>query len=172
MRWYDTNTREEVDRPHDLPGCANATDADLIAAGVYPILASMDTTPEGGQLTGWTYEIDSGGQSVTRTATFLTAAEVAQAQADAETAMQFAKSPELKTVENTFLSMCDQLTGNTTHMKQDFATLENILFTMEQTNAVQALTISNELLMINEQGQKYGGLQWYDTCTWHQDIVQ
>ena len=86
----------------------------------------------------------------------------------AEQARQDAKSLTLKTVENTFLLMCDQLTGVTTHTKLGFDQINAVISGLTDQN--QAVMLSLKLLEIDAEAKREGGLLWWDTCTWHSDI--
>jgi len=82
---------------------------------------------------------------------------------------QTSKSDELKTTENNFLSMCDLLTQSTTHEKLGFDEIHEIL--NDWPDPMQKVDLSISLLAIDAQAKREGGLEWWDTCAWHEDIV-
>jgi hypothetical protein len=102
------------------------------------------------------------------------AVDAAEAQAiiDEEAATQAAKSPELKRVENEFLLFCDQITGTTTHTKLGFPELKMILGQIKENNLQQFNDARDALLLIQEQAIREGGTRWWDTCTWHAEVVE
>ena len=79
------------------------------------------------------------------------------------------KSIQLKVAENRFLSMCDLLAGQTNHIKLGFADLEGIISGI--TNSEQQVFISVNLLSIDAECKREGGLMWWDTCSWHPDAI-
>lgn len=82
---------------------------------------------------------------------------------------QSSKSLTLKTVENNFLLMCDALTGSTSHEKLGFDELHSILEIIP--NVDDKNNYSLKLLAIDAEAKREGGLQWWDTCEWNEDIV-
>lgn len=95
------------------------------------------------------------------------AAVDAAEEAAAEKARQDAKTLALKTIENSFLSMCDQLTGQTTHAKLTFVQIRTIIGTL---SAEQQVLLAVQLLIIDAEAKREGGNLWWDTCAWHTDI--
>lgn len=98
--------------------------------------------------------------------------EKAQADADeeaarkaAEQAMQDGKPLALKAAENRFLTMCDQLTGTTSHTKLGFAVLQAIIEQIADPSTKMAAAL--QLLAIDAEAKREGGLLWWDSCTWH-----
>ena len=148
-----------------------ATSADMAAHGWYPVTTVVNDVPASGQATGLTYALNSDGASYTATVTYITADQVAANQAAALAAMQLAKPLALKQLENTFLSLCDQLTGTTTHTPLTDSQIEAILLQMQATNANQANALASEFLDVDIQGIKLGGSNWFDTVAWHPEIV-
>jgi hypothetical protein len=96
-------------------------------------------------------------------------AEEAAAQAERETARQLAKSIELKTTENTFIGICQQLTGKPD--KFGFPELEKRITELMATDKDTAVVLTLKLLATDAAGKRYGGNQWWDDCIWHQEIV-
>ena len=88
---------------------------------------------------------------------------------DAEIAFQLAKSIQLKSSENQFLLFCDQVTGTTGHAKLSIPQLNEIGNTI--TDPSVKLSLMVQLLALDAQCKTYGGLGWWDSCTWHEDIV-
>ena len=93
------------------------------------------------------------------------AADLAQKAADENVQYQLNKSNELKDLENQFLLFCDQVTGTTAHAKLSIAQLSAIGATITDLNTKLALTV--QLLSLDAQGKTYGGLDWWQSCTWH-----
>lgn len=89
------------------------------------------------------------------------AASAAQAQLD--------KPTELKSVENQFLSICEQLSGK--RVKLGFAELEQAVNALMGSDPNAATGLSLKLLTIDAAGKRLGGLLWWDTCAWHAEIV-
>jgi hypothetical protein len=79
------------------------------------------------------------------------------------------KTVVMKVVENRFLGMCDELTGGTNHVKLGFAELQGIIELIPDTNAVVMVTL--QLLSIDAQAKREGGLLWWDGCAWHPEAV-
>ena len=72
--YYNLTLMVEV--PPVVPNIINPTQADLAAANIFPITVLTDA-PAGCQLSHYTYALNSDGASVTKTAVYLTAAQVA-----------------------------------------------------------------------------------------------
>ena len=81
---------------------------------------------------------------------------------------QAAKSIEIKYCENTFMLICQQLTG--TNIKCSFSDLKFILDDMSETNFAQCAVISLNLLSIDAELKREEGLLWWDDCAWHPDL--
>ena len=79
------------------------------------------------------------------------------------------KSLELKTAENNYLLICEQLTGNKN--KLGSAELDSILMQLMTTNQNTAILLTLKLLEVDALGKREGGLKWWDNIEWHQDIV-
>jgi len=88
-----------------------------------------------------------------------------QAQLDYE---QTIKSDTLKIVENNFINYCEQLTN--VKEKASFGTLNTLITTMLSTDPNTAMILSLNLLAIDAEAKREGGLSWWDDCSWHEDI--
>lgn len=88
----------------------------------------------------------------------------------AEESMQNNKPLALKKAENNFLLMCDLLTGSTEHNKVGFADLNTIIEAISDDGT--KLMTAVKLLAIDAECKREGGLLWWDTCKWHNDISQ
>lgn len=93
----------------------------------------------------------------------------AESDAWVEMMDQYNKPVVLKVVENRFLNMCDTLTGGTNHVRLGFAELGVIIEGM--TNQNELVMCALQLLTIDAQAKREGGLLWWDTCTWHPEVV-
>jgi len=82
---------------------------------------------------------------------------------------QYNKTMTMKVVDNKFLSMCDILTGGTNHAKLGFAELGVIIEGMTNQNEMVMVTL--QLLTIDAQAKREGGLLWWDDCAWHPEAV-
>lgn len=95
--------------------------------------------------------------------------ELARA-ADPDLDVQAGKSAALKAVENRFLLLCEQLTGS--RAKASFGTLDEIVRPM-RTNAPSTFAaVSIELLAIDAEAKREGGLNWWDSCVWHEEVAE
>jgi hypothetical protein len=81
---------------------------------------------------------------------------------------QFNKSIELKTVENKFLLLCEQLCGSKT--KLGFDILENKITELLATDPNTAIMLSVRLLSLDAEGKREGGLVWWNDIHWHNDL--
>ena len=88
---------------------------------------------------------------------------------EAEANMQLNKSLALKSVENNFLLLCEQLLGS--RVKASFGYLNTALTTLLAMDQGLAVVLSIKLLALDAEGKREGGLNWWDTITWHDDIV-
>ena len=149
-----------------------------IAANVgWRVLGADELPADGYRVTSWIVgDVDGiNGKRVIGGVTNI--ADEAAAQSNAvvamQAAMQAAKSPELKATENQFLQFCNVIAGNTNNVKLDFPFLQATMNSMATNPATanQAVVMSLNLLSINAAGQKYGSLQWWDSCQWHPEIV-
>jgi hypothetical protein len=86
-----------------------------------------------------------------------------------ERTRQLSKSLTLKTVENQFLELCQTLTGE--KVKKGFDELRTAINIMMETSETPAIKLGLMLLAIDAEGKREGGLQWWDDCVWHEDIV-
>lgn len=78
------------------------------------------------------------------------------------------KCLELKQVENSFLQICEQLTGSKN--KLGFSELQSNIENLMLINQQEAITLSIKLLTIDASGIRYGGTLWWDDISWHSDI--
>lgn len=69
-------------------------------------------------------------------------------------------------LQNQYLSLCDQLTGGTTHAKLGFAELEAIIKGLMATDPSTAVALSLQLLTLNAALVREGGVNWWDGCAW------
>jgi len=83
---------------------------------------------------------------------------------------QDAKSITLKQTENSFLIICDQLSGTTNKVKLGFAELEDKINKLVETDPLNGMKISIKLLSIDASGKREGGILWWDDCVWHNDL--
>ena len=72
----------------------------------------------------------------------------------------------LAVLQNKYLSMCDQLTGSTNHIKLGFTQLEQIVEGIAATNASTSTMLSLRLLTLNAALVREGGVNWWDNCEW------
>ena len=97
------------------------------------------------------------------------AREAAQAATN-EVIRQSAKSLELKATENSYLMVCQQLSGSRT--KLGFADLEARITALMATDKDTAVALTLKLLTLDASGKREGGNKWWDDIAWHQEIVQ
>jgi hypothetical protein len=76
----------------------------------------------------------------------------------------------LKTVENNYILLCEQLVGS--KIKLGFDQLNNIINELMTTDSQTATMITIKLLAIDAEAKREGGLKWWNDCTWHSDIVE
>ena len=69
-------------------------------------------------------------------------------------------------LQNEYLTLCDQLTGGTNHVKLGFADLEAIVKGLMASDPNTAVALSLQLLTLNAALVREGGLQWWDGCLW------
>ena len=79
------------------------------------------------------------------------------------------KPYKLKVVENKFIDYCEQLT--TVKEKASFDALNSVITAMLSTDPNTATILSLNLLAIDAEAKREGGLEWWDTCEWHDDII-
>ena len=96
-------------------------------------------------------------------------AEAAAAQAQAEIDRQAAKSDALKGAENSYLNICQQLTGK--RDKLGFAELEAIVSSLMATDPNTAVALTLRLLTIDAAGKREGGLKWWDDIQYHAEVT-
>lgn len=82
---------------------------------------------------------------------------------------QLNKSLKLKTVENNFLLLCEQLLGS--RNKASFDDLNTALTTLLSIDQGTAIVLSLKLLAIDAEAKREGGLNWWDTAEFHEDII-
>jgi hypothetical protein len=99
----------------------------------------------------------------------MTVEEKAAVDAAEERERQDAKPLALKIVENKFLSMCDMLTGGTSHAKLGFSDIQMAIDQI--ADPATKMMISVQLLAIDAEAKREGGNLWWDDCTWHADIM-
>jgi hypothetical protein len=75
-------------------------------------------------------------------------------------------------LENQYLTMCDQLTGKAAHEKLGFAELQAIIEGLMASDPNTAVVLSLRLLTLNAALVREAGVQWWDGCRWHQEVVQ
>jgi hypothetical protein len=78
------------------------------------------------------------------------------------------KPLKLKQVENKFLLLCDQLTGGQDKTKLGFDTLQ--MATEQIQDVSTKIMVSLQLLAIDAEAKREGGLLWWDDCNWNIDI--
>lgn len=101
--------------------------------------------------------------------TEMTAEEKVAVDVAEEDARQAAKPLVLKTCENSFLGLCDQLTGTNTHVKIGFDVIKMIIAELPLEYQVSA---SIQLLATDAELKREGGNLWWDDCVWHPEIVE
>ena len=82
---------------------------------------------------------------------------------------QLKKSDDLKKAENEYILFCDLVTGSNNHVALGIPELEAIGVSI--TDELTALKLQLALLKINAKCVLYGGVKWWDTCTWHPEVV-
>lgn len=106
--------------------------------------------------------------------TTVTAEQREATAAAAEAARQAAKPAALKAVENRFLLLCEQLTGS--RNKATFGELSAVIHGMLQSGDAATIdaarNASLELLAVDAEAKREGGLRWWDDCTWHEEATQ
>jgi len=86
-------------------------------------------------------------------------------------AQELLENGERWAYENAYLTMCDQLTGGTEHVKLGFAELQTIITNMQATDPMTAMTLALQLLTLNAALVRCGGTLWWDNCTWHPEVA-
>ena len=94
----------------------------------------------------------------------------ADIDAEAEQCRQVSKSIELKTAENQFLLVCQQLTGSKANL--GFADLEARVTALMASDPQTATALSLRLLTLDAAGKREGGLRWWDDIAWHSEISE
>jgi hypothetical protein len=82
--------------------------------------------------------------------------------------MQANKPEKLKLAENSFISLCEMLTGQ--KQKFGFDTLAQIIKQMMATDPNSAIVLSLSLLAADAECKREGGNSWWDTAQWHEGI--
>ena len=83
---------------------------------------------------------------------------------------QYLKPIELKAVENNFLLICSNFTGNVTQ-KLTFVEIRNYLKELKRQSKTAYEDVRDDLMWIDGYGKKFNK-DWWDTCVWHPEIVQ
>lgn len=83
---------------------------------------------------------------------------------------QTLKPIELKTLENNFLLICSNFTGNVTQ-KMSFAEIYTQLKELKKNNREMYETVRDDLIFLDAYGKRFNK-DWWDTCVWHPEIVQ
>ena len=86
-------------------------------------------------------------------------------------AADLATNGTLYALQNQYLTLCDQLTGQATHEKLGFAYLETIIKSIMATDPNTAVALSLQLLTLNAALVREGGLQWWDSCNWTEGLT-
>jgi hypothetical protein len=96
-------------------------------------------------------------------------AKEASEAAAAEVARQAAKSAELKAAENRFFALCAAvgLSG-----KPGFDALNAAILALKESDPDTARDAAIELLAIDAECKREGGLSWWDDAAYHAEIVQ
>ena len=97
-------------------------------------------------------------------------AEAAAAAAQAEIDRQLNKPLALKKAENNYFYMCYALFGDM--QKRGFAALTAKLDEMKSTDPQTAIVMSIQLLGIDAEAKREGGLEWWDDATYHPEVEQ
>ena len=98
------------------------------------------------------------------------AAEAQAAAARAEIDRQLNKPLALKKAENNFFSMCYVLFSSME--KRGFSDITTALDAMKITDPQTAMVLSIQLLGIDAEAKREGGLQWWDDAVYHPEIVE
>lgn len=85
------------------------------------------------------------------------------------TAADLAANGTRYALQNQYLTLCDQLTGGTAHVKLGFAELQAII--AEMPDKQTAMVVALQLLTLDAALKREGGLQWWDNCEW-KDLPQ
>lgn len=156
--WY--NGRYYADNPKSITidnrGILNPNDSIMVEVAVP---AQSATTPAGMVKidSAWT-EVDG---VMVETGTFQTQEEY---DAEIEQARQDAKPLALKSTENEFFDLCEQLgfTG-----KPGFDELSDAIATLQATDPMAAISLSIKLLSIDAAGKRYSAT-WWDSAQKHE----
>jgi len=84
--------------------------------------------------------------------------------------LQSQKPAELKTVENNFLLICSNFTGNVTQ-KLSFLEVQTKLTALKKVDRTAYEDIRDNLIWVDAYGKKLDK-DWWDSCEWHPEIVQ
>lgn len=150
--------------PTDIGAVICSGDTPFPAGSAWPVPPELEVLPE-------KYRKIENGVLLEKTAEEKAQADLDEAarKAQEEAQRQLGKPLRLKIVENTFLSICDTLTGQTSHVKLGFDTLNTIISGITDPNT--KVLVSLQLLSIDAEAKREGGLLWWDDCTWHPEIV-
>ena len=167
------NTQAEYDGlPVVLGPTVSPTTAQLEAAG-YRVLYSEEQPQEGYRAAAWRYEDIDG--HMARKVIVPPQINIAEEQAaeeaariEAERQRQLNKPLALRQAENRFMLMCKWISGAPAPVKLGFDELDTIIKAIPDQLTAAAAAI--ELLAIDSQGKREGGLTWWDDCVWHSEI--
>ena len=156
-------SRDIAPRPNSIPGVAFPSDATLEAHGWLKVsVPDCDAKY-------WLRDGDTFAEMSQEEKDAVDAAE-AQAAEAAEAARQMAKPMALKRAENNFFALCFALFGDME--KRGFAAITDKLDAMKATDAQTAIVLSIQLLGIDAEAKREGGLAWWDDATYHEEVAQ
>ena len=146
--------------PNPLNGVYNPTDEMKYAAG-YRIVPPLPEVPDGFTETSCVLG-DGDGVTGAWIQTVRPTADITEEERQADLALNGVRY----TLQNQYLTLCDQLTGGTNHVKLGFAELEAIVKGMMATDPNTAVALSLQLLTLNAALVREGGINWWDNCEW------
>ena len=152
--------------PNPLDGVYNPPDALKYAYG-YRIVPQKPAIPDGFTETSC---VLGDGDGVTG-AWIQTVRPTAEIEAEQRVA-DLAANGERYALQNQYLTLCDQLTGGTHHVKLGFPQLQTIIGGLMQSNPNTAVALSLQLLTLNSALVREGGIQWWDNCVWMEGLPQ
>lgn len=82
---------------------------------------------------------------------------------------QSRKSKELKSLENAFILLCEQITGK--KEKASMEVLQSTVETLGESDPMLAIRLSLKLLAVDSALKREGGNLWWDTCAFHSEEV-
>ena len=89
----------------------------------------------------------------------------------AEDAAYVETNRELWEFHNAFLSLCDTLTGSTSHAKLDDAQAEAALLALAAIDQTLAAAMSDKLILARMKGIQHYGADWFDDVEWHPEVA-